>query len=161
MNKIEKIRAEIEMHIKHYEKLERNAFRNGELYICQELLFFIDSLQEEPDKTLEDAAEEYEKEHTYQRYDGGGLTPEYDATLAESFIAGAKWQAEQDDRDVVFWKGMQHAIEGMKKDAVEGVIIDSGFDDGTAFVTMNIPDRRYDRGDKVKLIIIKDDGKSD
>ena len=49
----------------------------------------------------------------------------------------------------------------MKKDAVEGVIIDSGFDDGTAFVTMNIPDRRYDRGDRVKLIIIKDDGKSD
>lgn len=41
---------------------------------------------------LEKAAEEYEKEHTYQRYDGGGLTPEYDATLAEAFIAGAKWQ---------------------------------------------------------------------
>lgn len=67
----------------------------------------------------------------------------------------------EEDRDVVFWKGMQHAIAGMKKDAVEGVIIDSGFDDGTAFVTMNIPDRRYDRGDRVKLIIIKDDGKSD
>lgn len=37
---------------------------------------------------LEEAVEEYEKKHTYQRYDGGGLTPEYDATLAEAFIAG-------------------------------------------------------------------------
>jgi len=40
---------------------------------------------------LEEEAEKYEKEHTYQRYDGGGLTPEYDATLAEAYIAGAKW----------------------------------------------------------------------
>ena len=39
----------------------------------------------------EEAAKEYEKEHTYQRYDGGGLTPEYDTTLAEAFIAGAEW----------------------------------------------------------------------
>ena len=36
---------------------------------------------------LEEAAGEYEKKHTYQRYDGGGLTPEYNATLAEAFIA--------------------------------------------------------------------------
>lgn len=44
---------------------------------------------------LEEAAEEYEKRHTYQRYDGGGLTPEYDATLAEAFIAGYNLCKEQ------------------------------------------------------------------
>lgn len=38
---------------------------------------------------IEEAAQEYEKKHTYQRYDGGGLTPEYDATLAEAIICGA------------------------------------------------------------------------
>jgi len=43
----EKLKAEIERHIKHYEKLERNDFQNGELYICQELLFLIDSLSDE------------------------------------------------------------------------------------------------------------------
>jgi len=47
------------------------------------------------DKSLEEAANEYEKKHTYQRYDGGGFTPEYDATLAEAVIFGAKWQKEQ------------------------------------------------------------------
>jgi hypothetical protein len=43
---------------------------------------------------VDKAAEEYEKKHTYQQYDGGGLTPEYDATLAESFIAGAEWKTQ-------------------------------------------------------------------
>ena len=108
-------------------------------------------------KGLEEAAREY----ATLPMDVGDRKICIDKCKRNAFMAGAKWQAEQDDRDVIFWKGMQHAIAGMKKDAVEGVIIDSGFDDGTAFVTMNIPDRRYDRGDRVKLIIIKDDGKSD
>jgi hypothetical protein len=49
---------------------------------------------------LEEAADWYEKKHTYQRYDGGGLTPEYDATLAEAVIFGAKWQKEQDEKEL-------------------------------------------------------------
>lgn len=43
----EKLKAEIERHIKHYESLNRDDFKNGELYICQELLSTIDSLQQE------------------------------------------------------------------------------------------------------------------
>lgn len=43
----EKLIAEIERYIKHYEKLNRDEFKNGELYICQELLSFIKSLQQE------------------------------------------------------------------------------------------------------------------
>ena len=43
----EKLKAEIERHIKHYESLNRDDFKNGELYICQEFLSTIDSLQQE------------------------------------------------------------------------------------------------------------------
>lgn len=47
----DKLVAEIERHIKHYEELDRNDFKNGELYICQELLSFVTSLQQEqPDQ---------------------------------------------------------------------------------------------------------------
>ncbi len=59
---------------------------------------------------LDEAAEEYEKNHTYQRYDGGGFTPEYDATLAEAFIAGVEWQAKQmpiPEDTVLFQKGVE------------------------------------------------------
>ena len=44
---VEKLKAEIERYIKHYEKLDRDEFKNGELYICQELLSFINSLEHE------------------------------------------------------------------------------------------------------------------
>lgn len=43
----DKLIAEIERYIKHYEKLNRDEFKNGELYICQELLSFIKSLRQE------------------------------------------------------------------------------------------------------------------
>ncbi len=43
----EKLIAEIERHIRHYEKLDRDDFKNGELYICQELLSSVKSLQQE------------------------------------------------------------------------------------------------------------------
>lgn len=50
----EKLIAEIERHIKHYESSNRDDFKNGELYICQELLSFLDSLQQEmPEVDLE------------------------------------------------------------------------------------------------------------
>lgn len=56
---------------------------------------YVEPKEEKPSQSLEEAAEEYEKNHTYQRYDGGGFTPEYNATLAEAFQAGAQWQAKQ------------------------------------------------------------------
>lgn len=61
-------------------------------------------------------------------------------TRAEDFKAGAEWQKEQ-----------------MLKEAVEGTIVDAGFDDHTALVS--IPDKRYDEGDKVRIIIVKEDEK--
>lgn len=43
----DKLIAEIQRHIKHYETSDRDDFKNGELYICQEFLSFIASLQQE------------------------------------------------------------------------------------------------------------------
>jgi len=79
-------------------------------------------------KMIEEAAEEYEKNHAYQRYDGGGFTPEYDATLAEAFEAGAKWQAKQmpmSEDTVLFQKGVAEGKRLMMEDAIEGRVIET------------------------------------
>ena len=79
-----------------------------------------------------------------------------DCTIA----CGAK---VEDDRDVIFWKGMQHAIAEMKEDAVNGIYTKS-MDGKNVFVesgALKIDPASVKVGDSVKLIIIKDDGKSD
>ena len=86
---------------------------------------------------LEEAAQGYEKKHTYQRYDGGGFTPEYDATLAEAVIFGAKLHKEQ-----------------MMKEAVEGIAHPV---DCEIWVNLVGYGYKFKEGDKVKLIIVKED----
>ena len=86
MTTIEKIKAEIER-LKSIEypcdnSQQATGFFNA-LDIMTDFLSTLESEKPVPND-LEEAAEEYEKNHTYQRYDGGGLTPEYNATLAES-----------------------------------------------------------------------------
>lgn len=56
----EKLKAEIERNIKHYEKLDRDDFKNGELYICQELLSFIKSLQQEQNSAQDTELTDFE-----------------------------------------------------------------------------------------------------
>jgi hypothetical protein len=108
-----------------------------------ELLSFLSTLESEKPlpNDLEEAAGEYEKKHTYQRYDGGGLTPECDVTLAEAFIAGYNLCKEQ-----------------MLKDAVEAKIY--GYDDGSFELIaswLDMPNNSiYKDGDKVKIIIVKE-----
>lgn len=129
---------------------------------------------------LEKAAEEYGKRQ------GVELKP----FATRFFKAGAEWQKQQDfkdllksdntnlvkcyekgkedqkaedeqqcqgcfDRDEVFWKGMQHAKEEWMKEAVEGILVD--MIDGTQEICLH--DNRY--GQKVKLIILKDDESRD
>lgn len=81
------IKAEIERRFREYNKDSNHHLQAAE---DAELLDFLSTLESEKPvpNDLEEAADEYEKKHTYQRYDGGGLTPEYDATLTEAFIAG-------------------------------------------------------------------------
>jgi len=87
--------------------------------------------KEPVDKGLEEAADNFA--HCYDQGTCDGIAQ-------DCFIAGAEWDREQ-----------------MMKGAVEGEIVDSGFDDGTAILKAIVPDRRYDSGDKVKLIVIKED----
>ena len=93
----------------------------------------------ETPKDLEEAAGEYEKKHTYQRYDGGGLTPEYDATLAEAFIDGYILCKEQ-----------------MMKEAVEHFVVGEIASSKGMPVIVHFCDD-FKIGQKVKLIIIKED----
>ena len=80
---------------------------------------------------IEEAADKYEKEHT-------GIYPEVGQTsIRDAFIDGAEWQKEQ-----------------MMKRMIEGKII--YLLNGDAAI--NIGDtEEYNLGDKVKLIIIKED----
>ena len=56
----EKLKAEIERHIDHYEKLDRDDFKNGELYICQELLSFVKSLRQEQNSAQDTELTDFE-----------------------------------------------------------------------------------------------------
>ncbi len=134
------------------------------------------------DKDLEKAARKYTKKNTCYNPDPDLLR----SSIKEAFIAGAKWQEKRDEEtiktaeDHAFLAGAdwqkkkddaeqaelftivaldaaQRAKEQMMKGAVDGEIVDSGFDDGTAILKAIVPDRRYDSGDKVKLIVIKED----
>lgn len=84
----DKLIAEIERYIKHYEKLNRDEFKNGELYICQELLSFIKSLQQEQPSlpsNVDEAA------FAYGNRDG--ITAAQSHAMSIDFKAGAEWMA--------------------------------------------------------------------
>ena len=207
MTIIEKIRAEVERRKKkaeHYIEVckdDSRAFEywSGERDVLElfekEFLSTLESEKPVP-ADLEEAAGNYEKEHTYQRYDGGGFTPEYDATLAEAVIFGAKWQKERDEKELsekiasayqlgladkekqlmkdgldavksgqsskiektiagVFVKyGMDRQKEQMMKEAVEGKVCGIY---GNWVESEFLETPIGEEGDKVKLIIIKED----
>lgn len=94
MSNIERIKAEIERYIAHYEKIDRNDFSNGELYICQELLSFIEQLEEEQPQGLDEAAEDYGKKHKFLPDEWTSLD-EIGHIISKTFKAGAKWMEEQ------------------------------------------------------------------
>lgn len=125
----------------------------------------------EPSEDLEEAADEYEKKHTYQRYDGGGLTPEYNATLAEAVIFGAKWQKQRDAEliEIAYNDGitigMTKQKEQMMQKAVEGEIrgdIRSQEEEPYQIWAESdfLPlDEKFEIGDKVRIIIVKEEEK--
>ena len=86
-NQVKMIRAEIERYV---DSLERNSgmagpFGDAQMALCDRLLSFIDSLQEEPvSEDLANAAIEYCGGHK-------GL----DARVRAAFVVGANWQKEQ------------------------------------------------------------------
>ena len=89
----EKLIAEIERHIKHYEKLDRDDFKNGELYICQELLSFVKSFQQEQ-PSLPDNLDEAELKYV-ESLDNPPANQEEERIIYQTFKAGAEWMTKQ------------------------------------------------------------------
>lgn len=130
----------------------------GEFYPCKPDIFQQTYESEEPDKSLEEAAEDIYK------------TPF--GTRAEDFIAGAEWQASQmpmPEDTVLFNKGVEEGKRLMMEDAVEGEIcgrvydhINVRFADGVCKYLepkniSHIPAdvSKYNIGDKVRILVLK------
>lgn len=66
--------------------------------LCLKLLFFLDTIQEQPVECLEEAAMEYAEKHGFRvPYDGSNnFYDDVDVKASkEGFIAGAEWQKNQ------------------------------------------------------------------
>lgn len=98
MDKIEKIRQEIERRLNiltnvYAEQVERKDeemmnYYHGKVIALEELRPFLDTLSEEPDKSLEEAAYKYSFESRPSIYG--------QVDVIDAFKAGAEWQAKED-----------------------------------------------------------------
>ena len=97
-----------------------------------EMLAIVNSLQkqEQPSESLEEAAEKYCEKINHRQT----------TIITDSFIAGAEWQKAQ-----------------MMKEAVEGEVENSSF--GIVYLRKNLMNEGYSTGDKVRIIIVKEDKK--
>lgn len=122
---------------------------------------FIDSLESEKpmeqDGLLEEVKRYYSDNFEYLSSDQPTLS--ILTNVARHFAQwSAERQKEQDDKElsdlltITHLQGAEQMKEQMLKEAVEGTIVDAGFDDHTALVS--IPDKRYDEGDKVRIVVI-------
>lgn len=137
MDKIEKIRQEIERRINiltnvYAEQMERNDeemmnYYHGKVIALEELLTFLDTLSEEPDKSLEEAAYKYSFDSRPSVYG--------QVDVIDAFKAGAEWQKQQ-----------------MLKDAVEGKVFMS-FAPGHNQMVM--ADVDLPTNTKVRIVVLK------
>lgn len=146
MDKIALIKTEIERRIRELDEQivdiydSKAVLRKNEL---QRLLSFLDTLSEEPDKSLDEAAADFVWDIMENDYYGPSklsksLRPtskldDFYGALAEIFIAGAKWQKGQllkgsplPEDTVLFQKGVEEGrrleMEDIMKDAVEKTV---------------------------------------
>lgn len=133
MDTIEKIRTKIDRMLDDICEADGFVQKKDEprYDALAEVLDFLDTLEEEPGKSLVEAAEE----HVKSKYCLEKLLGAEIKEAVNDFIAGAKRQKEQ-----------------MLKDAVEGE-----YDQYPAAIYLSVPIPRMNQGDKVKLIIVKED----
>lgn len=151
----EKIRAEIER------RITDNTF--GAKLELIDILAFLDTISEEPtpkeSDDLKEAAEEYECNLGY--YECVNQWP------SVAFKAGAEWQKKKfeaeyeldwitDLKKDLYELGRKDEREQMRKDAVEGYV-NYYEDSGGILMAEALVGCPYHNGDKVKIIIIKDD----
>jgi hypothetical protein len=118
----EKIRAEIE-------RLKESGCASP-IVICDTLLAFIDSMQEE---TVSDDLKKFAEEWDESLY------------RSDAVIAGAKWHKQQMMKDaieaeIINWASMFTSIKVIEPERAEAMIKE-----------------KFDIGDKVKLVIVKED----
>lgn len=115
--------------------------------------------QRRTDMNIEEVADKYEKEHT-------GIYPEVGQTsIRDAFIDGAEWQKEQDEKEqadlftIVALDAAQKAKEQMMRGALNGWLDEDNEPpyDLNVVCEEKIPFGKFKHGDKVKLIIIKEE----
>lgn len=161
-----KIRAEIERH----KELFKEACDNGSYYACarrdeaNEILKFLSTLEsEKPMEGLEEEIDRFEDwMETYNQAD-------YPTSFTTRDIARhfAQWQKEQDDKElsdlltIAHLQGADQMKEQMLKEAVEGVVCygSKGAYIETDFLGEYDTDVYGNPGDKVRIIIVKEDEK--
>lgn len=137
MDKVAKIKEWLKPHLK--ENKVRDEHEEGFFHCAMLLNDFIDTLSEEPDKSLEEAAEEYRRNSikTIIVPNIDGPLNEYCGNVKGSFIAGANWQKEQ-----------------MLKDAEETELY---WDGDFLAIDLNMRELGYSEKDKVRIIILKEE----
>lgn len=173
MSNIDKIKTKIKERLALAEKCANDACEKNlhstleanELLIRQykSLLADIDSISEESNKSLEEAAKESLEEQDVAELFCGS----YDADqMLEMFKSGSEWRYQKDRREFAKLKakewsdgydeGIAKGKELMMKDAVEGEVI---YDLGGFFRIKSeaIDGAKYKVGSWVKLIIVKED----
>lgn len=128
-----------------------------------QLIEVIDSLPEEkPSEDLEEAARQYTQEMLESwKFDSTGVRP-----IREPFIAGAEWMRKKDVEDMYlsdnrhflkcYEQGKVDMRVKMMNDAVEGEIV-KDISNRLAVTAKNINLDGFKFGDKVKIIIVKQD----
>ena len=160
MDKIEKIRREIERLKDEYTDIAIDSHygtvnANHVVADLERLLSFLDTLSEEPDKSLEEAANMM-------------YPPGINDNLRNAFIAGAEWQKGQDNiisrqaeveiiktQQMCYEKGQADMKRQMMKEAVEGQIYGS---DGSHWIETDIDKNiKGKEGDNVRIIVCKNE----
>lgn len=129
--------------------------------VCKDYTYSVIKAQEQSSEDLEKAAEELFETMEIQEHENI-----FEDTFKKIFLAGAEWQMKQDhdrcyqcekNRDTVYWKGWNDCKAKMLKDAVEGVMIGSIRVKIMAPLNAVIEREGLEDGDKVKVIIVKED----
>lgn len=124
-------------------------------------------LEEETPNDLEEAASEYKErviEETKCHHNALTYAEGYEDALLlipDAFIAGAKWQKGQDDKELsekiaaAYQLGLADKQKQMLSEAVEGVVMDFSSNQPRPQVDVYVDPNKYCTGDKVRVIVCK------
>ena len=162
MDKIDKIRQEIKRRHDYENEMYHKKKPDGRsndgwaeslaiMGVLEELLTFLDTLSEEPDKSLEEAAEKYSDKYCSDWA--------YRLEYEDAFIAGAEWQYQKDRGEFAkikaktWCEGFDAHKEQMLKDSVEGRVFMS-FAPGHNQMVM--ADVDLPTNTKVRIVVLKE-----